>query len=153
IIRVRIAVSPPFVDKQLHAPRECVVIRSDKSSFSRSDVLALLKAEAGNSSNRSDQPFRMAREESLRTILNHWDTAGLGEDHDFVHLTWIAEKMSNDDGPGALAEGGLNGVCGYIPSPGIHFRKDGNSCLVQDRCKRSHIGDRAGNKFVPRFRV
>jgi hypothetical protein len=95
----------------------------------------------------------MLCQERLSTVLNDGYPSRFGEGHDFVHLARIAKQMRNHDSASALAECRFDGFGGDVPCSRIDLGKCGNRALVQNRRKRTHVGDRAGDDLVSGLRV
>ena len=53
VVRLRVAVSPAFVDEQEKAARQTVIVGCDQAAFAGRDVLALLQTEAAYFADRS----------------------------------------------------------------------------------------------------
>ena len=153
MVGFRITVSPGFVDEQEHSPRKFLIVANAKPSFTGRDVLALLHAEAADVTDETHVFASVGGVKGLGTVFDHRDVFAACQFHDRTHVARVAKQVRHDDGLRSVTQPGLDRVGGHVASAIIDIRKNGNRALIQNRCQRSHVGDRSRDELVTRLGV
>lgn len=142
---------PALVHEQPHTAGQSRVVGQRQAAVARSDVLVLLKAEAGDVADGAQQPaLPVLAEPGLCAVLDEDERVPVADRAQRADVRGRAEEMYGDDGLGARGERRLDRARVEVPVAGAYVGEHHARLLGQHRRDRAEVRDGRGDDLVAR---